>query len=74
MCQNPSRLNVNWRPLSDQTTSGAPVRKKALRCAVMRWEVVVLWPIWMMSDQSVWQSTMMRKSRPAYEQKSTASS
>ena len=65
-------LDVNWGPWSDQTMSGAPVRQKALRSAVMRRGVVVLWPMWMMSGQSVWQSTMMRKSCPAYEQKSTA--
>ena len=43
MCRNPQlfencwkSLDVNWGPLSDQTMSGAPVRQKALRSAVMR--------------------------------------
>ena len=81
MCWNPKSfencwksLDVNWGPLSDQIMSEAAVQQKALRHAVMRREVVVLWPVWMMSGLSEWQSIMMRKSRPAYEQKSTASS
>ena len=52
MCWNPhsleksqNGLDVNWGPWSDQMMSGAPVRQKALRRVVVRWEVVVLRPI-----------------------------
>ena len=66
------QLDVNWGPWSDQTTSGAPVWQNVLRRAVVSCRVVVLWPMHMTLGQSVYQSTMTRKSCPACEQKSIA--
>ena len=55
-------------------TRGAPERQNACFKADRRWGVVASRPMCTISGQSVKQSTMTRKSWPACEKKSTASS